>query len=222
MNKNNTLYLFFFAFFISFNALAENTDIAPDTLLKSNTYKLIQTLKESRDKLKDNPQIVQDLVTTHIAPQLDFIAASRWVLGKHWPDTARTDKIRFIKEFRKLLIKFYSVALSEYLSNHEIDHGIIKFSPILNNVDKTNNDITIHSIVLPPNSTKKISVNYHMHKTRKGWKIYDVAIEGISMIGTYKSSFETQLRKTGVSGLIASLVERNNKLALKKVNYKTK
>ena len=207
--------------FISLTGTAlAKTEIAPDTLLKTTTYKLIDGLKASRDELKDNPQIVVDLVTTHIAPQLDFIAASRWVLGKHWPKTAREQKIRFIKEFRKLLIQFYSVALSEYLINNDIEHGVIKYSPIKGEINDT--DLTIHSIVSPPNSSKKVAVNYHMHKTRKGWKIYDVAVEGISMIGTYKSSFEQQLNNRGIDSLINSLIERNDKLALEKSGFKAK
>ena len=82
-------------------------------------------------------------------------------------------------------------------------------------------DVTVHSIVSPPGSTKKVPVNYHMHKTHKGWKIYDVSVEGISMITTYKSSFAPQLRNSGVDGLIQSLVERNRKLSTQKVSLNT-
>ncbi len=215
MIKNNSLYLIFLTFWLVISSAVANDDTAPDTLLKSNTYELIEALKDAKNELKQNPQIVHELVTSHIAPQLDFIAASRWVLGKHWPEIDRAQKIRFIKEFRKLLIQFYSVALAEFISSNDVDHGIIKFLPLREGTEK-DSDITVYSTVLPPDSNKKVSVNYHMHKTRKGWKIYDVAVEGISMIGTYKSSFAPQLRSVGVDGLINSLIKRNNKLLAKK------
>lgn len=215
MNKNNTLYLILLTFWFAVGSVAAKDNTAPDVLLKSNTYELIEALKQSKSKLKNNPQIVHDLVIRHIAPQLDFISASRWVLGKHWPEIDRAQKIRFIKEFRKLLIQFYSVALAQYVSSNDVEHGIIKFLPLRKSTEN-DKDVTVYSTVTPPQSNKKVSVNYHMHQTRKGWKIYDVAVEGISMIGTYKSSFEPQLRNIGVAGLINSLTQRNDKLKLNK------
>jgi phospholipid transport system substrate-binding protein len=220
MRHYKSLPLLFLSFFLMLSVASANNTVSPDKLLKTNTYKLIDALKASKNELKQNPQIVHDLVTTHIAPQLDFIAASRWVLGKHWSEIDRDQKIRFIKEFRKLLILFYSVALSEYVSSTDIDHGIIQFAPLKN--ESTDTDVTVHSTVSPPNSKKKVSVNYHMHQTRKGWKIYDVSVEGISMIGTYKSSFEPQLRSAGVDELIKSLTTRNSKLSFKKTTLKQK
>ena len=224
MIKNNSLTLVFFCaalLFTSVNAKASTTNalIAPDVLLKSSTYKIIEALKQAKKERKTKPEFIHSLVTEHIAPQLDFIAASRWVLGKYWADIDRSQKIRFIKSFRKLLIQFYSVALAEYVSSNNIDHDIIQFKALRKETEK-DKDTTVYSIVSPPNTNKKVSVNYHMHQTRKGWKIYDVSVEGISMIGTYKSSFEPQLRNIGVEALIASLEERNNKLAIKKVNFK--
>ncbi|VAW91687.1 hypothetical protein MNBD_GAMMA23-2523 [hydrothermal vent metagenome] len=217
MNKNRL----FFALLILLNssAIFANTEVAiekaPVAVLKSMTYDLIEALKASKVTRKQNPDIIQQLVTTHVAPRLDFIAASRWVLGKHWRDADRAQKIRFIKEFRQLLIRFYSTALAEYALTHEINHSIMHFLPLRKKDDK---DVTVHSVVHPPGSNKTVPVNYHMHKTRKGWKIYDVSVEGISMITTYKSSFAPQLRNSGVSGLIKSLVERNQKLSTKTVS----
>ncbi len=225
MNKNNLLYSLIFPILMLANAssaLAKaemSVENSPVAILKSMTYDLIEALKASEKNLKQDPAIVHQLVTTYIAPRLDFIAASRWVLGKHWRDADRAQKIRFIKEFRQLLIRFYSTALAEYALTHKIDHNIMHFLPLRKKDDK---DVTVHSIVHPPGSNKTVPVNYQMHKTRKGWKIYDVSIEGISMITTYKSSFAPHLRSSGVSGLIKSLVERNQKLSTKTVSLNTK
>lgn len=224
MKKSRLLYSPFLALFILLNGafmlgnVEANTEKSPVALLKSITYNLIEAVKESKEALKQDPQVIHQLVKTHIAPKLDFIAASRWVLGKYWRDADRAQKIRFIKEFRKLLIRFYSTALAEYALTHEIDHNIMHFLPLREKDDK---NVTVHSIVHPPGSTKTVPVNYHMHKTRKGWKIYDVSVEGISMITTYKSSFAPQLRNSGVDGLINSLVKRNQKLSTETVSLKT-
>lgn len=218
MNNKNSIYLILFSLtlMLSNNVASAKIDIEPDTLIKTTTYNLISAVKASDIKLKKDPEIIRKLVLTHIAPQLDFIAAARWVLGKHWREANREQKIRFIKEFRKLLISFYSAALAEYAFNNDIDHNIMKFLPL--RVPHNGKDATVYSIVTPPNSTKKVQVNYHMHKTSKGWKIYDVAVEGISMITTYKSSFAPQLRNAGVEELTNSLIKRSTKLAAKKVS----
>ena len=221
MNKNNTIYLFLLScvLIISSSVSQASTNIEPDTLIKTSTYKLISAIKDSQIKLKKDPEVIQELVLTHIAPQLDFIAAARWVLGKHWREANREQKIRFIKQFRKLLIQFYSAALAEYAYNNDINHDIMTFLPLRQEHD--GKDVTVYSIVTPPNSNKKVQVNYHMHNTSKGWKIYDVAVEGISMITTYKSSFAPQLNNLGVEGLTNSLIDRNNKLAAKKISLKS-
>lgn len=213
MLKSKTLiFTLFTSLMLLVNGIAyADAELKPDALLKSTTYNLISALKKNKKRFKSEPGIVRELVKTHISPKLDFIAASRWVLGKHWRDASREQKVRFIKEFRKLLIQFYSSALTEYAISNDIDHDIMAFKPIR---DKDyGSDVTVHSIVSPPSSQKKVPVNYHMHKTRKGWKIYDVSVEGISMITTYKSSFAPQLRNSGVDGLTDSLVKRNMKLA---------
>ena len=221
MNNKKSIYLILFslALMLCNNVASAKTDIEPDVLIKTTTYNLISAIKASNIKLNKDPEIIHNLVLTHIAPQLDFIAAARWVLGKHWRGTSRKQKIRFIKEFRKLLISFYSAALAEYAFNNDIDHKVMKFLPLRGAHD--GKDATVYSIVMPPNSTKRVQVNYHMHKTSKGWKIYDVAVEGISMITTYKSSFAPQLRNAGVEELTNSLIKRSTKLAAKKVSLNT-
>ena len=220
MNKISTIYLFLLSCFLIIGSSVSqaSTNTEPDTLIKTSTYNLISAIKDSQIQLKKDPEVIQELILTHIAPQLDFIAAARWVLGKHWREADRKQKIRFIKQFRKLLIQFYSAALAEYAFNNDIDHNIMTFLPLRQ--AHNGKDVTVYSVVMPPNSNKKVQVNYHMHNTRKGWKIYDVAVEGISMITTYKSSFAPQLRNVGVEGLTNSLIERNNKLAAKKVSFK--
>jgi len=218
MNNKNPVYriLSILVLILSSAVVSANTDPEPDVLMKTTTYNLIAAIKASNIKLTKDPEIIHNLVLTHIAPRLDFIAAARWVLGKHWRDADREQKIRFIKEFRKLLINFYSAALAEYAFNNDIDQNIMTFLPLREAHD--GKDAIVYSIVSPPDSTKKVQVNYHMHNTSRGWKIYDVAVEGISMITTYKSSFAPQLRNAGVEELTNSLIERSAKLEAKKVN----
>lgn len=178
--------------------------------LKVATHDMIEALKKSSVEERGDPEFIRNLVNTHLSPRIDFIASSKWVLGKHWRRANLEQKKAFILEFKKLLIQFYSTALSEYAVSHNIDHNVLSFLPLRNDADDT--DVTIRSKVNTP-SGKVIPVNYHVHKTRKGWKVYDVSVEGVSMITTYRSSFASDLKQNGVAGIIDSLKQRNAKLA---------
>lgn len=188
---------------------------SPKTLLEDTTHKMISAIKGRRAEIKKNPKIVKEIIENILLPHIDIISASRWVLGKNWRRAEKQQKLGFIKEFRTLLLRFYSTALVEYLSNHDIDESVITFLPLRAGADEK--DVTVRSRVRSPNG-KTISVNYHMHLTKKGWKIYDVAIEGVSIITTYRTSFAAEIRKKGIDGLISSLSERNHKLQLSATN----
>lgn len=184
-------------------AMADDT---PVELLQSTSRNMIDDLNQHKSQLGKNPLIVNQMVEKHLLPHIDFITASRWVLGKHWRRASKQQKLQFIREFRSLLVRFYSAALADFTQSHELDHDMITFLPMRNNEEEK--DVTIRSIVHSP-SGKQVPVNYSMHKTSKGWKVYDVSVEGVSIITTYRTSFANEIKQQGVDGLIASLAAKN-------------
>ena len=181
---------------------AENS---PISLLQTTTESMVDALGQQKAELKKDPLVVNRLVEKILLPHIDLISASKWVLGKHWRRADKKQKLQFIREFRTLLITFYSAALADYLKTNEVNKDMIRFQPLRGN---PGDDVTVRSEVVSPGG-KTIPVNYHMHQTRKGWKVYDVSVEGISMITTYKTSFANEIKTKGVDGLIASLAEKN-------------
>ena len=185
--------------------------VPPDELLKQVANKMISDLNTKRVDLKGDPAKVQALVEENLLPSVDIINSSKLVLGKYWRTASKAQKIGFIKEFRTLLLRFYSSALAEYLNNNSepLDINMIEFLPI--HLEAGRDEITVRSVVKPKKG-EPVPVNYHMHLTSKGWKVYDVSVEGVSVITTYKTSFANEIRQQGLDSLIASLVERNAKL----------
>ena len=183
----------------------------PDDILKQVARKMISELNNRRVDLKGDPVKVQGLVEEILLPSVDVINSSKLVLGKYWRRASKEQKIGFIKEFRTLLLRFYSSALAEYLNNNNepLDINMINFHPV--HLAEGREDITVRSTVKPKKG-EPVPVNYHMHLTRKGWKVYDVSVEGVSVITTYKTSFASEIRQQGLDSLIASLSERNAKL----------
>ncbi len=183
---------------------------SPNALLEETVDKMFTALNKERKSIKADPTHTQKIVEELLLPNIDIITSSKWVLGKYWDDASKEQKLRFIREFRTMLLRFYSSALSEYLNSHDenLEKSIIKFTPTSEGDQK---EVIVRSEVTPKNS-KPVPVLYHMHLTEKGWKVFDVSVEGVSVITTYKTSFANDIQQNGIDGLIASLVERNQKL----------
>ena len=185
---------------------------APNMLLETASREMINAINANHEKIKTDPTIVNGLVEDILMPHIDFIAASQWVLGKYWRSANKEQKLEFIRQFRTLLLRFYSTALSEYLTTNTVAEDMFVFLPLRG--DTATKQVTVNSEIHAP-SGSIIPVKYSMHLTNKGWKVYDVSIEGVSMVTTYRTSFAAEIRQKGLDGLIASLTAQNDKLARK-------
>lgn len=201
---------FIAAVLLTVSGIVQAQQPSPNALLEETVDKMFTALNKERKAIKADPTKTQKIVEELLLPNIDIITSSKWVLGKHWDDATKEQKLRFIREFRTMLLRFYSSALSEYLNSHDenLEKSIIKFSPTSVGDQK---EVIVRSEVTPKNS-KPVPVLYHMHLTEKGWKVFDVSVEGVSVITTYKTSFANDIQQNGIDGLIASLVERNQKL----------
>ena len=204
-----------FACLMLLNLSASQASVqAPDELLKSTTHDMFVAMNSEREALRSNPNRVKELVETILLPHVDIITASKWVMGKYWRTASQEQKVGFIREFRTLLVRFYSSALAEYLdtSKEVLDENIIHYFPLRNAAE--DKDVTVRAEVRPKTGAP-VPINYSMHLTDKGWKVYDVSVEGVSVITTYKNNFANEIKQKGIDGLIASIAERNQELLVK-------
>ena len=212
----NGLFLFILSLLFSVNSIAAiNPSIeAPDVLLQKATVKMLRSINTHRSEIKKSPAKLKSLVEEIILPHLDFISASKMVMGKYWRRAEKAQKIKFIKQFRLLLLRFYSSALSEYLNGNDknLREDLIRYFPI--DLEEGDTSLTVRA-ELQPDTGEAIPIRYRMHLTKKGWKIYDVSVEGISMITTYKNNFANQFKTQGIDALIASLEEKNKNMLAK-------
>lgn len=185
-------------------------DESPEVLLRHTAEQMINALNQNRDKIKGNPLLTEKLIEKILLPHIDIITASKYVLGPAWNEASTPQKIEFIKTFRNLLLRFYSSALSDYLNSHgeKLSMSLMRFQ---DPGKITGDQVTIRSEVQPKNG-KPVPIIYQMLKTARGWKVFDVSVEGVSVITTYRTSFASEIQQKGIDGLIASLKERNAKL----------
>ena len=188
---------------------ADAADAAPDIILQQTSSQMLASLKQHRSTLKENPKYIFDIVTNVLVPHIDIQNVSRVALGKHWRKATRMQRYRFTEEFQNLLVRFYSLALVEYFNVHDIPDDVIEFIPLINTPPTSNT--TVHTKVKQQRG-RPVNVAYNLHQVNDTWMVYDVAVEGISIISAYRSVFASELRGKDIEELISSMAEHNQKL----------
>jgi len=203
-SKYPAVFMAFVAFIIvnATSAYAVGSTDDPQALVKVTTEKMFAKLKAEKQKLDKNPALVYGLVSDIVLPHFDFISMSKWVLGKNWRSASRAQKIGFIKAFRELMVRTYSVALLEYTDSK------ITYKPLRDDVSKGN--VTVKTQV-ETGKGEPVAINYSLHKKKKGWKVYDVSVEGVSLIANYRTTFASEVKQKGLDALIARLQKHNKK-----------
>lgn len=186
---------------------------APDALVKRISQDVINTAKADKDIQAGNQKRVMELVETKILPYVDFQRMTALAAGRFWRDATPDQQKQLAAEFRTLLVFTYAGALSQ------IKNETVEFKPM--RADPADNEVEVRSQV---NVTRgePIVLNYRVARTPGGWKIYDINVLGAWLVETYKSSFATEIGKSGIDGLIKTLAEKNKKLASRPIKAATK
>ncbi len=188
-----------------FSSLLAAADIvAPDVMLKQTSDEVIAVIKQKREQLKEDPALVYDLVHEYILPHLDEVTIAKLALGKNWRTASREQKIEFINEFRNLLIRTYGKSLSEF-SDQEINYFPVRLK-------EGEQKVVVKSEVLQPGGPS-IPVSYRMRIKGDAWKVYDLSIDGVSLVTSYRGTFDQEVRKGGIEGLLKYLKDKNTKKA---------
>ncbi len=192
------------------NAAANPKPEDAQQLMSSTAERMLSKLEQEGDALRNNPQWVRKMVDQNLLPHVDFDQMSRLVLGKHWRTATTEQRASFIEEFRQFLVRFYTAALIEYSKGHDIPKDVIRFLPLRAAGNDTR--VTVRSEVKQPGSGQYIPVDYQLSSRDEQWKVYDVSVDGISLVANYRSSFAVEIRNGGVDGLIKRLAQRNEEL----------
>lgn len=144
---------------------------------------------------------ITEFVNSVIYPRADFDLISSLVLGKLWKEASVAEKDAFKKEFQTLLIRTYSRAFVEF------KEWSVRFLPI--NAEEDPRKIMVKTEILQP-SLQPIAVNYRMLLNKGEWKVYDILIEGVSLVSNYRTSFKNEVERTGsLQEVINQLAKRN-------------
>jgi len=183
-----------------------SVETSPDTLVDNTTQEVLTIIRRDKDIKSGNKAKILALVESKILPHFNFTRMTRLAMGKNWRKAAPQQQREIVKEFRTLLVRTYYKALSVY-SDHTIK--VTPFKDIAGNTD-----VTVKTQVMKSHG-QPVPINYSMEKTSNDWKVYDITVAGISLIINYRGSFNSQIRKGGVEGLLKKLAEKNRALDAK-------
>ena len=178
----------------------------PQALIKDSSDRMQQALKENKATIEKNPSFVYGLVDDILLPNFDFSKMSKLALGKNWRKASTPQRKRFIGEFRLLLVRTYSTAMLEFTD------GDIVFLPFRGDLAKKKVKVKME-IARPGGPSIPMSLSMYLNKQKK-WMVYDVKIDGISLVTNYRSTFATEIRNDGMDKLIDNLSTRNQKVKL--------
>jgi len=175
-------------------------DAAPDVLLKEVTLEVIAIIGQDKDIQAGNPAKVAALVETRILPYFDFTRMTQTAMARNWRLATAGQQQALTAEFKTLLVRTYSTALSSYRDQ------VIEFKRL--RAASGDIEVTVKSVMKLP-GTEPLTMDYDMEKIAAGWKVYDIRIGGVSLITTYRETFAAQVRAGGVDGLIKALSDKN-------------
>ncbi len=176
---------------------------SPDTLVDNTAQEVLTIVRQDKDLQSGNTAKILALVEAKILPHFDFTRMTRLAMGKNWAKATPEQQQELVNEFRTLLVRTYSNALTTYKDY------TIKVEPLKNN--PTDTDTTVRTKVMD-GGQQPVPIDYSMEKTSDGWKVYDVTVAGVSLVTNYRSTFNSQVRDGGVDKLIKTLVEKNRSL----------
>ena len=194
------LFALFLALFVTATVVAEE---APDVLVQRVTEEVLDIVRKDKYIQNGHTKKGMELVDKKVLPNFNFTRMTALALGKEWRKASPQQQQQLTAEFRTLLVRTYSNALTSY-KNQKIIYKPFKMAP-------ADVDVLVRTEVQQPGS-KPVQLDYSLEKADGGWKVYDVVVAGISLVTNYRDQFNQEVRNGGIDGLIAAIAAKNKSL----------
>ena len=189
------------AAFIAFAVNARAAEIGPDALVKTTAEDVLSVIRTTKDK-----RLLRQAAEQKVLPHFDFRAMTQLAVGRYWREASPAQQKALVDSFRTLLVNTYTASMNTANLNAA---EAVEVKP----VDvKGQNDVIVRTTV-KTTGRQPIPVDYRMLKGAEGWKVYDVIVENLSLVTNYRSSFASEIQRSGIDGLVKALEAKNRELA---------
>jgi len=193
------LFALFSSLLLALPAAAQ--EVSPDALIKTVTNEVLDIVRKDKDIQSGNTKKAIELVEGKVLPHFNFTRMTQLALARDWRQANAAQQKILTDEFRTLMVRTYSKALTEY-KNQTID-----FKPFTAKAGET--DVRVRTEIKQSGAGKNIELDYYLEKASGGWKVYDIEVGGISLVTNYRESFASEIRNNGIDGLVKSLQAKN-------------
>ena len=185
-------------------AIAAQQLESPVIMLERTSQQVIKILRDDQELLKKEPERVYKIIDDYILPHLDEVTMAKLAMGKNWRNASKDQKLEFVTEFKNLLVRTYSKSLLEF-RDQQINYFPLKLADDAHKA-------SVKAEVIQPGGPA-ISMAYRVRIKNNAWKVYDIKIDGISLVTSYRGTFTQEIRKSGIDGLLKYLRDQNSALA---------
>ena len=184
-------------------AIASVEERDPETIVKETTETVLQQLRDYDGDIAEDPDFVHDLVRREVLPRINMQLVTRFALGRYWNDATEQQREQIREEITTLMVRTYSQPLLEY-RGEEVRYGAAR-------VDEDRGRASMQ-VEVEQRGGPAVPLTYQFRRhDRDGWQVYDVVVEGVSLVTNYRDGFSSEIRRSGVEGLLERLRERNRR-----------
>ena len=198
-----SLFLWVFGAFLLVSGQAIADVDSPDVLIKKVSDDVLTIVRQDKDIQSGNTKKAMDLVEAKVLPHFNFQHMTALAMGKDWRKASTEQKKRLSEEFKTLLVRTYSNALTGYRDQ------TMRYKPV--KMQPGDDEVLVRTEIVQPGN-KPIQLDYALEKLDDGWKVYDVVVAGVSLVTNYRDTFSQEVRANGVDGLVQMLVAKNKQI----------
>jgi len=191
-----------FIFSTPFMAIAADGATSPESpalLVEQTTTQIMAAIRQERETIRLEPARIHQLVDSIVVPHMDFVGVARLALGKQWRRVTRDQRARFADEFRTMLMRTYVSALTEFADVS------IHYRPA--RMSREGRRAVVRADIRY--GAEGIVLEYRLHRRNGEWKAYDIVVQGVSLVASYRASFTSEIRRNGIDALIERLAAAN-------------
>ena len=177
----------------------------PDVLIKNTVREVLDIVRNDKELRSGNQKKMLELVDAKVLPHFNFEHMTKLAVGKSWRTATTEQKQALMNEFRIMLVRTYTKAFTSYRDQ------TVEIKPL--KLDLAMTEVTVKTSIVKPGSQQPILVYYDMERTPNGWKVYDLTVEGVSLVTSYRGTFADQIQQIGIDGLIKTLADKNKTAA---------
>lgn len=185
-------------------AASAGTPVPPDEVVKETTSRLQKEINAREKEFRANPEKLYQFVDDVIVPKFDTRFITQLILARHWRSASPEQRARFEVAFKNMLVHSYANALVEYHDSVKAEWQPLRMAP-------DSKDVTVQSKLLR-NDGRPLPIGFAMRLRDGQWKVYDIIVENLSLITSFRSQVNSEIKREGLEALIAKL-EKGQRLA---------